>query len=167
MGTRKKSGQAAMEFLMTYGWAILVVLIAVGAMAYFGVFNVSSLMPQRCMVPAPFSCQGFLAKATGAAATDDVTFQVTLMNGGVGAVTITEVLIDDVALRNQLGACTSGPLSVVLNPGAQNSFSVTCDDKASLNGQRLRTAIKLKYTDSATGYDHTAAGEIIADIEAA
>ena len=29
----------AMEFLMTYGWAILVVLVAVGALAYFGVFN--------------------------------------------------------------------------------------------------------------------------------
>ena len=37
MKTRKS--QAALEFLMNYGWAILVVLIAVGALAYFGVLN--------------------------------------------------------------------------------------------------------------------------------
>jgi len=29
----QKKGQAAMEFLMTYGWAILVVLIVIGALA--------------------------------------------------------------------------------------------------------------------------------------
>lgn len=32
-------GGAVMEFLMTYGWAILVVLVAIGALAYFGVFK--------------------------------------------------------------------------------------------------------------------------------
>ena len=30
-----RKSQAAMEFLMTYGWAILVVLVAIGALAYF------------------------------------------------------------------------------------------------------------------------------------
>lgn len=35
----KKKSQAAMEFLMTYGWAILVVLVFLGALTYFGVFN--------------------------------------------------------------------------------------------------------------------------------
>jgi len=38
---RNKKGQAAMEFLMTYGWALLVVLIAIGALAFFGVLNPS------------------------------------------------------------------------------------------------------------------------------
>ena len=34
-----KKSQAAMDFLMTYGWAILIVLIAIGALAYFGVLS--------------------------------------------------------------------------------------------------------------------------------
>ena len=34
-----KKSQQALEFLMTYGWAILVVLIAIGALAYFGVLK--------------------------------------------------------------------------------------------------------------------------------
>ena len=33
-----KRGQAAMEFLMTYGWAILAAITAIGVLAYFGVF---------------------------------------------------------------------------------------------------------------------------------
>jgi hypothetical protein len=43
-----KKGQAAMEFLMTYGWAILVVLAAIGALAYFGVLSPSKLVPDKC-----------------------------------------------------------------------------------------------------------------------
>ncbi len=34
-----KKLQAAMEFLMTYGWAIFVVLAVIAAMAYFGVLS--------------------------------------------------------------------------------------------------------------------------------
>jgi len=34
-----KKGQAAMEFLMTYGWTVLVVLAAIGVLAYFGVLS--------------------------------------------------------------------------------------------------------------------------------
>lgn len=39
LGMKQKKAQAAMEFLMTYGWAILVVLVAIGALAYFGVID--------------------------------------------------------------------------------------------------------------------------------
>jgi len=45
-----KKGQVAFEFLMTYGWAIIVVLVVVGALAYFGVlsplFNPCNIYPQ-------------------------------------------------------------------------------------------------------------------------
>ena len=49
METRKRA-QAAMEFLMTYGWAILVVLIAIGALAYFGVLNPDRFLPEKCVL---------------------------------------------------------------------------------------------------------------------
>ena len=43
-----KKAQAALEFLMTYGWAILVVLAAIGALAYFGVLSPSNFLPSKC-----------------------------------------------------------------------------------------------------------------------
>ena len=45
-----KKGQAAMEFLMTYGWAILVVMIAIGALAYFGVLSPEEFLPEKCLI---------------------------------------------------------------------------------------------------------------------
>lgn len=44
-----------MEFLMTYGWAILVVLAAIAALAYFGVLNPGSLMPDNAKFAGPVS----------------------------------------------------------------------------------------------------------------
>jgi len=48
-----RKGQAAMEFLMTYGWAIIIVLAAIGALAYFGVLSPQKLLPDRTVFPAP------------------------------------------------------------------------------------------------------------------
>jgi len=45
-----KKAQAAMEFLMTYGWAILVVLVAIGALAYFGVLSPDKMLPEKCII---------------------------------------------------------------------------------------------------------------------
>lgn len=50
-----KRGQAAMEFLMTYGWAIVVVLAAIGALAYFGVLSPSKLLPDRTVFAPPLT----------------------------------------------------------------------------------------------------------------
>ncbi|MFQ6021051.1 MAG: hypothetical protein ACE5J4_03515 [Candidatus Aenigmatarchaeota archaeon] len=35
-----KKGQTAMEYLMTYGWAILIILIVGGLLVYYGVFSI-------------------------------------------------------------------------------------------------------------------------------
>ena len=51
-----RKSQAAMEFLMTYGWAILVVLVAIGALAYFGVLNPAQFLPEKCTGPAGMDC---------------------------------------------------------------------------------------------------------------
>ena len=37
-----RKGQAAMEYLMTYGWAILIIIVVVGALFAMGVFNTKS-----------------------------------------------------------------------------------------------------------------------------
>src|SRR3990167_1210166 len=51
-----KKSQAAMEFLMTYGWAILVVLAAIAALAYFGVLSPEKFLPEKCLIEVGFTC---------------------------------------------------------------------------------------------------------------
>lgn len=43
---KNKKSQAVMEFLMTYGWAVLVILVAIGALTYFGVLSPERILPQ-------------------------------------------------------------------------------------------------------------------------
>ncbi len=43
-----KKGQAAMEFLMTYGWAILIAIIAIAALIAFGVLNPGKSSQNTC-----------------------------------------------------------------------------------------------------------------------
>ena len=61
----KKKAQAAMEFLMTYGWAILVVLVVIGALAYFGVLNPQNLLPEKCTLPMGLYCKDHIIKQGG------------------------------------------------------------------------------------------------------
>ena len=57
-------GQAAMEYLMSYGWAIIVVLIAVGFLAYYGVLNVDTFLPSTCTLPTGFRCIDYSVEST-------------------------------------------------------------------------------------------------------
>jgi len=53
-----KKGQAALEFLTTYGWAFLVVLVMIGALSYFGVLNPENYIPDSCNFGTVLSCSG-------------------------------------------------------------------------------------------------------------
>ena len=53
---KNRKSQAAMEFLMTYGWAILVVLAAIAALAYFGVLSPEKFLPEKCLIETGFTC---------------------------------------------------------------------------------------------------------------
>ena len=53
---RNLTSQSAMEFLMTYGWAILVVLVAVMALSYFGVLSPDMFLSKKCTLPTGISC---------------------------------------------------------------------------------------------------------------
>ena len=58
-------GQAAMEFLMTYGWAILAAIIAIGVLAYFGVFSPGKLVGSSAVLNNPFYADSWLVTCAG------------------------------------------------------------------------------------------------------
>ncbi len=49
------NAQSAMEYLMTYGWAILIIAVVLGALFQLGVFNASAFAPRA----PPGACQVF------------------------------------------------------------------------------------------------------------
>ncbi len=50
------SAQAALEFLMSYGWAILVLIAGIFALAYFGVLSPDKFLPYKCTLPSGLAC---------------------------------------------------------------------------------------------------------------
>ncbi len=59
MKKNNKKGQAALEFLTTYGWAFLVILVMIGALSYFGVLDPTKFLPQRCTFGAELHCERY------------------------------------------------------------------------------------------------------------
>ena len=58
---RRLKSQSAMEYLMTYGWAILIIAVVLGALFTLGLFNSANLAPKS----PPGSCQVLRSNGPG------------------------------------------------------------------------------------------------------
>jgi hypothetical protein len=54
----KMRGQAAMEYLMTYGWALIVLTVVIGVLFSMGVFNPQNYMSEECSFQPSLPCRG-------------------------------------------------------------------------------------------------------------
>ena len=129
----KRKAQAAMEYLMTYGWAILIVVIVVAALYAMGVFTATS--PVTCS-PCFGSDFAFVDYAAG----------TLVMTNGASSKNITAVTGGSIAGTSECAGnatCAAGK-KVVLD-----SISTTGD-----------VDITITYTTIASGLSHTATATI-------
>lgn len=154
----KRKGQAAMEFLMTYGWAILVVLAAIAALAYFGVLSPGKLVPERTTFTAPLP-------SVGNAEVDLATnsFEIAFMNnegvsillpltGNVTAATGT-TCDNPVITATYDGAAVVADTTVIPN-GEGFLMTWNCDDLGTLpkEGSKFKLdSVSFSYTNQETG----------------
>jgi len=150
-----KKGQAAMEFLMTYGWAILVVLVAIGALAYFGVLSPSRFMPKSCTFEPGIGCDDFKASAAG-------DIQLILANGKGESLTAVTAAISGCSADGNADGNDTWIDGEKL--GGATGITLTGCGAATV-GDRIKKTITLTYT-SASGIVHTASGELTGKIEA-
>ncbi|MFA5141731.1 MAG: hypothetical protein WC471_02075 [Candidatus Woesearchaeota archaeon] len=152
-----KKAQAAMEFLMTYGWAILVVLVVIGSLAYFGVLSPTALLPEKCFMPIGLSCTQHLVSATAGTA----KFQ--FLNGLGDKITITNFLMKD---ANGITVCSSGPLTTEILNGQSKEVSLASCTGLGTASEKVRFTMQATYyKGSATTFEHTLDGELLARLE--
>ncbi len=97
-----KRGQAALEFLTTYGWAFLVILVMIGALAYFGVLSPQKFLPERCTFSPGVICKDHqLSEKNGA--------EFVLENGLGKTITISSMTAK--VGSASLGTCSGFPAS--------------------------------------------------------
>ncbi len=56
LGNKTFKAQSAMEYLMTYGWAILIIAVVLGALFSLGVFSGGNLLGTSCVASPGFLC---------------------------------------------------------------------------------------------------------------
>lgn len=143
-----KKGQAAMEFLMTYGWAILAAIIAIGVLAYFGVFSPGKFVGNNYIVNAPFNVQA------GVAATSNI--QLELLNGAGETVNVTTIAITNCNAAGQTFG-TNQPT------GNTTLYSITCNPVL-VSGATFRGDVTVKYKKQGSALELQSTGSINAKV---
>jgi hypothetical protein len=189
----KNKAQAAMEFLMTYGWAILVVLVVIGALAYFGILKPEISLPERCELQQGFYCKDFrIADVTGgndnisftfengrgkgmmltgltAQGTNDISHIICGGPGRVYATCDSTGIVDD--LIDGPACQWSGKQGLHIENGLSADVVVLCVNPNALDG--LSASGKKKFNlgiiwysdDSTVSYSHTMEGQVLAAVE--
>jgi len=153
--------QAALEFLTTYAWAFLAIIIALGALYYFGVFDFSKYLPQECIFPQQFECVAF---SFVGGATDEIRLRL-VNNAGE------TINVKGYGISNDLPT----PLSCILPSivtgwlaGQERDFIFTgCSGGGFIQNERAEAEIIITYCAPATTgcregptVDHTLNGKI-------
>lgn len=157
--SKNKKGQAAIEFLMTYGWMLLVVLI-VGALI-FSFVDFGSLLPSK--VDLSNSFRGDAQRLVASASSSNVQFVVRYVGGRVGQVDLNNngsVSLTPVGGKTcnflnltdaSQNAQSSGIISFVNGQESVISFNCTATGGGNLiKGDVVEGTVTIKYSDPRT-----------------
>ncbi len=154
-----KRGQAAIEFLLTYGWAILGAMIAIGALSYFGIFNTQRYVNDVCYFGDQITCEDYIIY-------NDGTIGLVLRNNfGV------DIDINTSTFKSDYGTaiCNETRITPYVNILPGDTFNISCNITA--NGITVPTNGKLKYKAiitfkrSASNNPHNQTGDVIATVQ--
>jgi len=141
-----KKAQAAMEFLMTYGWAILVVLAAIGALAYFGVLSPSKHIPETCIFAQGIACKDFSVTST--------EVNIFIQNGYAQDIDIHNVTI---------GNCDAVVIGERLTDLSEKLITLTnCDN--GISGDKFKEAAVISYSIAGSSLNKQNKGNVVANI---
>ncbi len=149
-----RKAQAALEYLVSYGWMLLIIAIVLAVLYSLGVFNSSLFTPNTCVMPGSFSCQSAVLASNG-------LLQVSIVQNLQNPINVTAAACDsNQSLIHQRTYTTP----VYIAPGQNVSFSVTCWQGTAAFSESSGTLysgyILLSYTDLATGFNSVAVGTL-------
>lgn len=128
--------QAMVEFLTTYGWAVLALIIVLAVLISSGILSPNYLVSEQCSFGTTFRCASVLVNAEAGASTE---LWFTVINGFPYA-----VRIDDVQMVTPDGQAVSFTSAVQLESGANHTF------KGALSGPKMPDNAVRKLTGNVT-----------------
>ena len=161
---KEVKSQAALEFLTTYAWAFLVILIMIGALAYFGILNPSSLLPERCNFGSEIECNDYKLDATNS------KLKLKIVNNVGNAISVTKITTTSEGVNELI--CSFSTATTVA-PGDSKEFDLeSCPtlewtSAGFVAGQKGKILITLTYNTlkSGSAYSRQVKGEIFATVQ--
>lgn len=148
----QRKGQAAMEFLMTYGWAILAAIIAIGVLAYFGVFSPGKFTPSATVVNPPFYANAWAISTTAVS--------LELQNNGGEVYNITSVVLSNV---NGATSCTTNDTVGQINASQLRTAIMPCSGMSAA-GETFKADVTITYTKAGSALALTSTGTVAGNI---
>lgn len=166
-----------MEFLTTYGWAFLVILVMIGALAYFGVLDPSRYLPQRCQFGTELHCNRFALQPDSVTGFGD-TARFELRNA-----LPEDIYINNIQYRppgeDSYYQCSNGGAGADWDPAVNtDNIEISRETKQTLNctmdaggvdlepGDKTRVQFRIDYSQGGTGYDGDFANNLFGEIYA-
>ena len=138
-----KKAQSAMEYLMTYGWAILIVIIVAAALYALGIFN-----PATYSQSTAVGFQGFQVP-TGGWQVNSTTVTIVLKNMMGANINITSIVAK---YANGVTNETNVQLPVTLGPSDEQKFEMYGGTFSGPNpGASYSIIIEINYDNLDTG----------------
>lgn len=151
--------QSAMEYLTTYGWAIIVIAVVLGTLFSLGLFTPGTFVNTTCVFPAEFECLSAILGSTNS------TLSVNVQQTASSSINITAYGCNGqskVANMITLGS----PLTMTI--GSNQTFAITCYNNGTAvsvaSGQIFKGYVIINYTSLQTNFPHTVIGSIIAKV---
>jgi len=157
---KELKAQAALEFLTTYGWAFLVIIIMISALAYFGILDPSKLLPERCNFGTEMACEDYLIDVTNS------QFRLRLKNSVGEVIDVSDISVGTGGKKSLVCTPPTKPTSwksdtmqdLLWTACGYTIAGIQAGDKAKLNITITYYAIK-----SGSDYKHDVKGEVYAN----
>ena len=159
-----KKAQAALEFLTTYGWAFLTIVITISALYYFGVFDFGKFLPQKCTFPPQFRCIDFSVIYDTKDDTREIKFM--LLNDVGEDIEVTSLEITNDA--NPSLSCTLPTTPFPWSDDEEKNFIFTsCSGGDFIKGERIEAKITFNYyaTKTTSKPSHQVKGKIVSKVQ--
>ena len=166
-----KKAQAALEFLMTYGWAFLLILVMIGAFVYFGVFNPSRSLPDKCLLGNSISCTDFQIDS---AASPFGTIKFTIKQNLGQTLFIQNVNVTSQDFGNNQPCAVDGTLLTGANEVQMDNVAqllISCPlsggslTMLSFKGDKTTVNLRVDYRQQRSTFTHTEIGELYGTVQ--
>lgn len=173
MGYMNAKGQAALEYLTSYGWALLAMLVTMGVLASFGVLSPSGALPEKCELSNDFRCVDFFISDNA------LVLGIDYDGRGISSMSNFEIELGDLELTSD--DCElryDSPDGEVVTFDGDNyevskafdnlfllCFSTYAEDDWPLPGMQVDSSVKFDFTPRGSEFERSSSGVVVAAVD--